>query len=184
MSEMTDTDAGAPSAVDVDDDPIEDRLRRNIRATIDALLEEELEAFLGCCRYGRRSGAAVGYRHGRCERRLAGTFGTTTASVPRARVEDEVGEWRSQALSRYQRRTRSSCARSTAGKPSLDPSSPTPLTEPPEQAQLPTLGAPLENFHQKRDTTWRGVRSSSRKQVRMECAAMLLGYARVSKSDG
>jgi transposase-like protein len=41
------------------------------------------------------------YRHGRRERRLAGTFGTTTVSVPRARVEDEageVGEWRSQAL--------------------------------------------------------------------------------------
>ena len=44
------------------------------------------------------------YRHGRRERRLAGTFGTTAVSVPRARVEDEVGEWRSQALSRYQRR--------------------------------------------------------------------------------
>jgi hypothetical protein len=62
MSEITDTDAGAPSAVDVDDDPIEDRLRRNIRATIEALFEEELDAFLGRCRYGRRSGAAVGYR--------------------------------------------------------------------------------------------------------------------------
>jgi transposase-like protein len=110
MSEISDTDTGAPSAVDVDDDPIEDRLRRNIRATIEALFEEELEAFLGRCRYGRRSGGArEGYRHGRRERRLAGTFGTTTVSVPRARVEDEageVGEWRSQALSRYQRRTR------------------------------------------------------------------------------
>jgi hypothetical protein len=27
------------------------------------------------------------------------------------------------------------------------------LTAPPDQAQLPTLGAPLENFHHKRDTT-------------------------------
>jgi transposase-like protein len=109
MSEITDTDAGAPSAVDVDNDPIEDRLRRNIRATIEALFEEELEAFLGRCRYERGNGAVVGYRHGRRERRLAGTFGTTAVSVPRARVEDEageVGEWRSQALSRYQRRTR------------------------------------------------------------------------------
>jgi transposase-like protein len=109
MSEITDSDAGAPSAVDVDDDPIEDRLRRNIRATIEALFEEELEAFLGRCRYERGNGAVVGYRHGRRERRLAGTFGTTAVSVPRARVEDEageVGEWRSQALSRYQRRTR------------------------------------------------------------------------------
>jgi hypothetical protein len=54
---MTDTDAGAPSAVGVD--PIEDRLRRNIRATIEALFEEELEAFLGCCRYARGNGAVV-----------------------------------------------------------------------------------------------------------------------------
>ena len=109
MSEITDTDAGAPSAVDVDNDPIEDRLRRNIRATIEALFEEELDAFLGRCRYERGNGAVVGYRHGRRERRLAGTFGTTAVSVPRARVADEagaVGEWRSQALSRYQRRTR------------------------------------------------------------------------------
>jgi len=59
MREITDTDAGAPSAVDVDDDPIEDRLRWNIRATIEALFEEELEAFLGRCRYERGNGAVV-----------------------------------------------------------------------------------------------------------------------------
>ena len=109
MSEITDTDASVPSAVDVDDDPIEDRLRRNIRATIEALFEEELEAFLGRCRYERGNGARKGYRHGRRERRLAGTFGTTTVSVPRARVEDEAGEggeWRSQALPRYRRLTK------------------------------------------------------------------------------
>ncbi len=34
-------------------DPIEDRLRENIRATIEAVFEEELEAFLGRCRYDR-----------------------------------------------------------------------------------------------------------------------------------
>jgi len=109
MTETTDTARCALSGFDADDDPIEDRLRRNIRATIEALFEEELEAFLGRCRYGRGAGRAVGYRHGRRERRLAGTFGTTTVSVPRARVEDtdgQVAEWRSQALSRYQRRTR------------------------------------------------------------------------------
>jgi transposase-like protein len=113
MREISDTDAGAPSAVDVDDDPIEDRLRWNIRATIEALFEEELEAFLGRCRYGRGNGAAVGYRHGRRERRRAGTFGTTTVSVPRARVEDEageVGEWRSQALPRHRRLTKTAGA--------------------------------------------------------------------------
>ena len=30
-------------------DPIEDRLRQNIRATIEAVFEEELDAFLGRC---------------------------------------------------------------------------------------------------------------------------------------
>jgi hypothetical protein len=222
MREMTDTAAGAPSAVAVDADPSADRLRRHLRATIEALFEAELHACLGRHRDGRRSGAAVGYRHGRRERRRAGTFGTTTVSVPRARVEAEagaVGEWRAQALSRYQRRTRtaqapiasldlagtrtrrveralcglfrgaigkdvvsragrkvkvdwqarvapaasprrtSSGGSSTAVKPSLNPSSPTPLSEPPDQPQLPTRGAPLENSHQKRHTT--GARRAS-----------------------
>ena len=34
-------------------DPIEDRLRENIRTTIEAVFEEELAQFLGRCRYGR-----------------------------------------------------------------------------------------------------------------------------------
>ena len=50
-----------------------------------------------------------GYRHGRRERQLEGTFGAATVSVPRARVEGDDGktsEWRSQALARYQRLTK------------------------------------------------------------------------------
>jgi hypothetical protein len=42
-------------------------------------------------------------------RQITGTFGTETISVPRARVEDEAGkvsEWRSKALPRYQRLTK------------------------------------------------------------------------------
>ena len=34
-------------------DPIEDRLRANVRATIEAMFEEELAEFLGRPRYGR-----------------------------------------------------------------------------------------------------------------------------------
>ena len=34
-------------------DPIEDRLRANIRTTIAAIFEEELEGIPGCCRYSR-----------------------------------------------------------------------------------------------------------------------------------
>lgn len=90
-------------------DPIEDRLRENIRATIEALFEEELAEFIGRCRYGRDRGSKQGYRHGHRERQLVGTFGTETVSVPRARIENEEGkitEWRSKALPRYQRLTR------------------------------------------------------------------------------
>ncbi len=87
---------------------IEDRLRDNIRATIEAVFEEELDAFLGRCRYDRSTGKRTGYRHGHRERQLIGTFGAETISVLRARSVDEVGkttEWRSKALPRYQRLT-------------------------------------------------------------------------------
>jgi transposase-like protein len=73
------------------------------------LFEEELAAYLGRIRYGRGGGARKGYRHGRRERELVGTFGTETVSVPRARIEGEDGrttEWRSKALPRYQRLTK------------------------------------------------------------------------------
>jgi len=42
----------ALSPCDVDDDPIEDRLRWDTRATIEAVFEEELEAFFGRCATG------------------------------------------------------------------------------------------------------------------------------------
>ena len=90
-------------------DPIEDRLRASVRATIEALFEEELAEFLGRLRYGRGDDKAKGYRHGHRARQLTGTFGTETVRVPRARIEDESGkvtEWRSQALPRYQRLTK------------------------------------------------------------------------------
>lgn len=90
-------------------DPIEDRLRETVRATIEALVDEELSAFLGRIRYGRSGGARKGFRHGRRERELVGTSGTETVSVPRARIEGEDGrttEWRSKALRRYHRLTK------------------------------------------------------------------------------
>ncbi|GGW46223.1 IS256 family transposase [Gemmobacter lanyuensis] len=90
-------------------DPIEDRLRASVRATIETMFEEELADFLGRLRYGRSEGAAKGYRHGHRERQLTGTFGTETLRVPRARIEAEDGkvtEWRSKALPRYRRLTK------------------------------------------------------------------------------
>ncbi len=109
MNEITHTSTPALVSGETGYDPIEDRLRQSIRATIEALFEEELAAFIGRCRYGRGGGPKKGYRHGHRERQLVGTFGTETVSVPRARIDDEEGritEWRSKALPRYQRLTK------------------------------------------------------------------------------
>ena len=109
MTKNTDASTLALLANEAGYDPIEDRLRENIRVTIEALFEEELGAFIGRCRYGRGGAKKKGYRNGHRERQVVGTFGTETVSVPRARIEDEAGkisEWRSKALVRYQRLTK------------------------------------------------------------------------------
>ena len=89
-------------------DPIEDRLRAMVRQTIETMFEEELAEALGRGRYARR-GKVKGYRNGHRHRELVGTFGTETVQVPRARIEGADGrtrEWRSKALPRYRRLTR------------------------------------------------------------------------------
>ena len=109
MTKNTDTSSFSLLAHEAGFDPIEERLRMNVRATIEAVFEEELASFLGRLRYDRGDGAAKGYRHGHRERQLTGTFGTETVRVPRARIEDDAGkvtEWRSKALPRYQRLTK------------------------------------------------------------------------------
>jgi putative transposase len=109
MTQITDTSTLALLACEEGLDPIEDRLRANIRGTIEAVFDEELNGFLGRLRYGRTAGAVKGYRHGNRDRQIIGTFGTETISMPRARIEDEEGrvsEWRSKALPRYQRLTK------------------------------------------------------------------------------
>ena len=109
MKNTTETSALSLLANDAGYDPLEDRLRENIRSTIEAVFEEELAQFLGRCRYGREDALRQGYRNGHRERQLTGTFGTERVSVPRARIVEEDGrasEWRSRALPRYQRLTR------------------------------------------------------------------------------
>jgi len=109
MNQITDTASFALLAGEAGFDLIEERLRTNVRATIEAVFEEELAGFLGRLRYDRGDGPAKGYRHGHRERQLTGTFGTETVRVPRARIEDDAGkvtEWRSKALPRYQRLTK------------------------------------------------------------------------------
>ena len=109
MSQTNETACFALLAEEAGFDPIEERLRANVRATIESVFEEELASFLGRLRYSRGDGRAKGYRHGHRERHLTGTFGTEKVRVPRARIKGEDGkatEWRSKALPRYQRLTR------------------------------------------------------------------------------
>jgi transposase-like protein len=88
-------------------DAIEVRMRERIRETIEALVDEELEAALGAGE-SVRSEQRRGYRHGRRERTLTTSLGPTQFSMPRARLNDGTGqnrEWRSSVVPRYQRRT-------------------------------------------------------------------------------
>ena len=48
MNQITDTASFALLAGETGFDPIEERLRSNVRATIEAVFEEELASFLGC----------------------------------------------------------------------------------------------------------------------------------------
>ena len=89
-------------------DAIETRMRERIRETIQALVEEELEAVLGAEKSARVGEARQGYRHGARERTLTTSLGPTTIAMPRARLRGAAGattEWRSETVRRYQRRT-------------------------------------------------------------------------------
>ena len=91
MTETTETAIPALLLGEAGSDPIEDRLRETIGSTVETMFDEELAAFLGRIRYGRGGDARKGYRHGRRERQLVGTFGAETVSVHRARIEGEDG---------------------------------------------------------------------------------------------
>ncbi len=90
-------------------DPLEEAVRFQVRAFIEALVEEEaLAALDGRARY-RRNGPPKGYRNGHRQRQLVGTFGALRVSLPRVRLRDGVGgekEWRSQTLQAYKRLTK------------------------------------------------------------------------------
>ena len=63
MSQITDTARFALLAGEAGFDPIEERLRANVRATIEAVFKEELAGFLGRLRYDRGDGPAKGHRN-------------------------------------------------------------------------------------------------------------------------
>ena len=113
MTEIADTTTVTLLAAGAGYDPIEDRLRQNIRSTIEAVFEEELAALSGAAvmfaTAGRSRATDPGASRGHRDRQLVGTFGSETVRVPRPRVADDAGkttEWRAKALLRYQRPTK------------------------------------------------------------------------------
>ncbi len=72
MNQTTETPSFSPLAGEAGFDPIEERLRASVGATIEAMFEEELADFLGRMRYGRSDGPVKGYRHGHRQRQLTG----------------------------------------------------------------------------------------------------------------
>src|SRR6202045_10680 len=87
---------------------LEELMRERIRATIEAIVDEELKGALGAAPSQRVDSVRAGYRHGKRLRTLTTSLGATTIAMPRARIEDDDGrrrEWRSQIIPRYQRRT-------------------------------------------------------------------------------
>jgi putative transposase len=89
-------------------DSIEMAMRLRIRDTIEELVRQELEAALGAVKSARVGETRQGYRHGTRERTLTTSLGPTTIAMPRARVrraDESSGEWHSETVRRYQRRT-------------------------------------------------------------------------------
>ena len=98
----------ARQAEPVGGDAIEARMRGRIRETIEAIVDEELEAALGAGKSARVGATRQGYRHGTRARTLTTSLGPTTFAMPRGRVRTAAGtlaEWRSTTVARYQRRT-------------------------------------------------------------------------------
>lgn len=65
MTQIADTSALVRLACDEGFDPIEYRLRANIRRTNEAVFNEELDGSPNRLRYGRTAGAVKGNRQGR-----------------------------------------------------------------------------------------------------------------------
>ena len=64
MNQITEISGGSLPIDAAAFDPIEDRLRATVRATVEAAFEEELADVLGHLRYGRGDVPAKGNRHG------------------------------------------------------------------------------------------------------------------------
>ncbi len=110
MGDVTTRETLIPFSGDDWFDPLEEAVRCQVRGFIETMVDQELQVALGGrCRY-ERAGAPKGYRNGRRERQLVGTFGKLTVSLPRARlIAEESGratEWRSQTIRAHKRLTK------------------------------------------------------------------------------
>lgn len=88
MNQITDTSSFSLPVGEAGFDPVKGRLRGTLRATVEALFEEELTVFLGRLRCARGDGPANGYRHWHRVRQVTGTIWTETVRVPSTRVEE------------------------------------------------------------------------------------------------
>jgi len=87
---------------------VQARLRSRVLEAIQVVIDEELEAALGC-RSHERTEARRGYRNGAEDRTVTTEFGVQKLQVPRGRLQGQDGkstEFRSQVLPLYARRTR------------------------------------------------------------------------------
>jgi len=95
---------GSESPIDL----LRDSLSSKVREDIEELLEAELDEVLGAAR-SERTDRRAGYRNGSYERQLVTETGSTTLTVPRARIKDGHGgvrEHRSEIVPTYERRSR------------------------------------------------------------------------------
>src|SRR5260370_7070656 len=70
---------------------LEELMRERIRATIEAIVDEELKGALGAAPSQRVGSVRAGYRHGKRLRTLTTSLGATTIPMPRARIKDADG---------------------------------------------------------------------------------------------
>lgn len=108
MKDSTTKQAGGEGLPEFGPDTIEGTMRARVRATIEAIVQEELAAALGASKSARVGDTRQGYRHGQRERTLTTSLGPATIAMPRARIQVADGttaEWRSATVARYQRRT-------------------------------------------------------------------------------
>ena len=72
-------------------DTIETLMRARVRTTIEAIVQEELDAALGAAKSARVGETRQGYRHGSRERTLTTSLGPATIQMPRARIQAADG---------------------------------------------------------------------------------------------